>query len=346
MIVNVEITVFTPTYNRAYIINRLYESLQRQEIHNFEWLVVDDGSVDETEELFRTWMNNESKFPIRYYKKKNGGKCRAINFALDLAKGKLFFVVDSDDYLTDDALKKIIAWEKSLPKDEKYCGVAGNLGMSSNFTPNTLFETDYYDGTLLDRYRNIDGERALAFFTEIHKKYRYPEYSGEKFMTEAVIYNRMANDGYKMRFYNDIVWIYEYRSDGLTKAGNSLFLNNPRGYGLWLKEKALFMNFSLIKRIKMYYTFSCDLIGKYSTKVIAECIGAPVKSRGIARDLFGNEENYVLPVQSLQEPDELTKHFRWLVGHEKEIKDHLEKIMPEYISKAYSGKMALDKLVR
>ena len=178
--------------------------------------------------------------------------------------------------MTDDALKKIIAWEKSLPKDEKYCGVAGNLGMSSNFTPNTLFETDYYDGTLLDRYRNIDGERALAFFTEIHKKYRYPEYSGEKFMTEAVIYNRMANDGYKMRFYNDIVWIYEYRSDGLTKAGNSLFLNNPRGYGLWLKEKALFMNFSLIKRIKMYYTFSCDLIGKYSTKVIAECIGAPV----------------------------------------------------------------------
>ena len=121
------------------------------------------------------------------------------------------------------------------------------------------------DLTLLDRYRNIDGERALAFFTEIHKKYRYPEYSGEKFMTEAVIYNRMANDGYKMRFYNDIVWIYEYRSDGLTKAGNSLFLNNPRGYGLWLKEKALFMNFSLIKRIKMYYTFSCDLIGKYST---------------------------------------------------------------------------------
>ena len=64
--------------------------------------------------------------------------------------------------------------------------------------------------------------------------------------------------------------------NGLTKAGNSLFLNNPRGYGLWLKEKALFMNFSLIKRIKMYYTFSCDLIGKYSTKVIAECIGAPV----------------------------------------------------------------------
>ena len=87
-------------------------------------------------------------------------------------------------------------------------------------------------------------------------------------------------------------------------------------------------------------------IAAYSSCVPTLVLGYSVKSRGIARDLFGNEENYVLPVQSLQEPDELTKHFRWLVGHEKEIKDHLEKIMPEYISKAYSGKMALDKLVR
>lgn len=276
MFVKVEITVFTPTYNRAYIINQLYESLKRQTFYNFEWLVVDDGSVDETEELFARWDKEERKFPIRYYKKDNGGKCRAINFALDFAKGRLFFIVDSDDYLTDDALEKIIAWEKSLPKDEKYCGIAGNLGMGQNYTPNTLFETEYYDGTLLDRYRNVDGERALVFYTELHKKYRYPEYPGEKFMTEAVIYNRMANDGYKMRFYNDIIWIYEYRNDGLTKAGNSLFVNNPRGYGLWLREKARFMNSSLIERIKMYYTFSCDLIGKYNVKVIAECIGIPV----------------------------------------------------------------------
>lgn len=273
---DVEITVFTPTYNRAYIINQLYESLRRQSIYNFEWLVVDDGSVDETEELFARWTKEEGKFPIRYYKKDNGGKCRAINFALDFAKGRLFFIVDSDDYLTDDALEKIITWEKELPKGEKYCGIAGNLGISQFSTPNTLFETEYYDGTLLDRYRNIDGERALVFYTELYKKYRYPEYPGEKFMTEAVVYNRMANDGYKMRFYNDIIWIYEYRNDGLTKAGKSLFLSNPRGYGLWLREKAFFMNDSIVERIKMYYTFSCDLIETYSTKVIAECIGISV----------------------------------------------------------------------
>ncbi len=86
-------------------------------------------------------------------------------------------------------------------------------------------------------------------------------------------------------------------------------------------------------------------IAAYSSCVPTLVLGYSVKSRGIAKDLFGSEENYVLPVQSLEEPDELAKHFMWIVEHEKEIRDHLEKIMPEYISKAYLGKVALDKLV-
>lgn len=270
-----KITIFTPTYNRAYIIKQLYESLRKQTFHNFEWLVVDDGSSDNTEQLFERLQHEDNKFPIFYYKKKNGGKCRAINTALDLAQGELFFIVDSDDYLTDNALEKIVEWEAKLPKNKKYCGVAGNLGTGINETPNTLFSTEYYDGDLLDRYKNIDGERAFVFYTDIHKKYRYPEFAGENFMTEAVVYNRMAHDGYKMRYYNDIIWIYEYKEDGLTKAGNSIFINNPHGYGLWLKEKAEFENISLKDRLKMYYTFTCDLEKKHSVKVIAESIGAP-----------------------------------------------------------------------
>lgn len=273
---NVQITVFTPTYNRAYIIGQLYESLKRQTFFDFEWLVVDDGSTDGTEELFAKWIETEDKFPIRYYKKDNGGKCRAINYALDFAQGRLFFTVDSDDYLTDDALEKIVNWEKKLPLNETFCGVAGNLGTSKRQTSNTLFNTRYFDGTLLDRYRNVDGERAIVFYTEIHKKYKYPEFNDEKFMTEAVVYNRIANDGYKIRFYNDIIWIYEYQKDGLTKTGNLLFINNPRGYGLWLREKATFMKMSFIKKMKMYYTFSCDLSEHYNESLIAECIGVPV----------------------------------------------------------------------
>lgn len=268
------ITVFTPTYNRGYIIEKLYKSLQRQSIKDFEWLVVDDGSTDNTRELFEQWKIENTAFPIRYYWKENGGKCRAINYALDIAQSELFFVVDSDDYLTDDALEKVISWVKQLPADDKYCGVAGNIGLSAKSTSNTLFENGYYEGTLLERYSNIDGERAFIFFTDVHKKYLYPEFTDEKFMTEAVVYNRMAHDGYKMRFYNDIIWIYEYLEDGLTKAGNELFLNNPRGYGLWLRERAEYLNYLFIQKVKMYYTFMCDLSGRYSLKEVAEYIGA------------------------------------------------------------------------
>ena len=100
-----KITVFTPTYNRAYILENLYRSLQRQTCKTFEWLVVDDGSADNTKELFERWQQEDNFFPIRYVKQENGGKCRAINQGLKLADGELFFTVDSDDYLTDDALE-------------------------------------------------------------------------------------------------------------------------------------------------------------------------------------------------------------------------------------------------
>lgn len=270
----VNITVFTPAFNRAYIIKQLYRSLQRQKYKDFEWLVVDDGSTDHTEELFNQWKEEDNNFPIRYYRQPNGGKCRAINHALDLAQGRLFFTVDSDDFLTDDALEKIAKWESLLPKNGLFCGVAGNLGTSLSETPNTLFDAEYFEGNLLDRYKNVDGERAIAFYTKIHRQYKYPEFKDEKFMTEAVAWNRMAADGYKVRFYNDIIWVYEYKEDGLTQAGSSVFLKNPKGYGLWLREKAKFEGICLKDRLKMYYTFTCDLSDQISNQEIAQCIGA------------------------------------------------------------------------
>ena len=270
-----KLTVFTPTYNRAYIIENLYRSLQRQTCHDFEWLVVDDGSSDNTEELFRTWQQEENPFPIRYFRQENGGKHRAINRGLELAEGELFFTVDSDDYLTDDAVEKVLRWATELPKGEKYCGFAGNLGTAPGTTTNRYFENGYLDGTALDRYGMVDGERAMVFYTQIHRKYLYPELAGEKFMTEAVSWNRMAHDGYKMRFYNDIIWIYEYKEDGLTKAGSKLFLNNPKGYGLWLREKALFQNATRKEIRKLYYSFTCDLSDRLDAKTIARYIGAP-----------------------------------------------------------------------
>lgn len=195
-----KMTVFTPTYNRAYIIDNLYRSLQHQTFLDFEWLIVDDGSTDDSETVIRRWQAKNNTFQIRYYKKENGGKCSAINMGLELAQGELFFTVDSDDYLTDDALEKVVSWEASLPKNQKFCGVAGNLGTTKDTTSNRIFNLPFFEGSALDRYKMVDGERAMVFYTEIHKQYLYPLFKGETFMTEAVTWNRMAADGYKIRF--------------------------------------------------------------------------------------------------------------------------------------------------
>jgi glycosyltransferase involved in cell wall biosynthesis len=186
-----KVTVFTPTYNRAHIIEQLYRSLQRQTCFDFEWLVVDDGSQDHTDTLFDGWRAEENSFPIRYFKKENGGKCSAINYGLELAQGELFFTVDSDDYLTDDAIEKVIFWEAGLPKDKQYCGLAGNLGTSPTETPNTLFEGPYLDGSALSRYRGIDGERAMVFYTEIHRRYLYPVFPNA-FVTFIMVFTSLV----------------------------------------------------------------------------------------------------------------------------------------------------------
>lgn len=270
------ITVFTPTYNRAYILENLYRSLQRQSFTDFEWLVVDDGSQDGTQALFEAWSREENPFPIRYVRQENGGKCRAINHGLKLARGKLFFTVDSDDYLTDDALEKVARWEAELPKDQNFCGFVGNRGTTPEETPNTLFDGGYLDGTALDRYGPVDGERAFVFYTDIHRQYLYPEFPGEKFLTEAVTWDHMAHDGYKMRFYNDIIWIWEYKDDGLTRAGYQVFLDNPQGTGLFFRQKADYLHYDFKTWLGMWYGFVCDTMDRCTDRQIAEYIAMPL----------------------------------------------------------------------
>lgn len=270
-----KLTVFTPTYNRAYILENLYRSLQRQTCTDFEWLVVDDGSTDETETLIQNWMAEENPFPIRYYKKENGGKCRAINYGLERAKGKLFLNVDSDDYLTEDAVEKILRWESELPENGRFCAVAGNLGTARDVTPNTPLPGPYFDGTALDRYGKVDGERAFAFYTDIHRRYPYPDCPGEKFMTEAVAWNRMAADGYQIRYFNDIIWIYEYKQDGLTHAGYRLFLENPQGTGIFFREKAELLHYSLKEKLLLWYGYATDAQKRCTREQIAQYIAMP-----------------------------------------------------------------------
>lgn len=281
-----KITLFTPTYNRAYILETLYRSIQRQTFRDFEWLVIDDGSTDNTEELVRSWMNDGNDFPIRYYKQPNGGKCRAINRGLDLAEGELFFIMDSDDYLTDNALERVAYWESTIAGESMFMGVVGNRGTSETYSPNRPLGAPYRDGNVFERYPEytknvIDGEHAGVWYTELHRKYKYPEFEGENFMTPCIPWNRMAHDGYKVRVFDEIIWVCNYLRDGLTMQGNMRFIKNPAGAGLCLREKAEFLNFSKIEFMKMWYTYYCDHTfcdEKYrlTKKQCAEYIGAPL----------------------------------------------------------------------
>lgn len=281
-----KITLFTPTYNRGYILEALYRSIQRQTFHDFEWLVVDDGSSDNTEELVRSWMKDDNFFPIRYYKQKNGGKCRAINYGLDLAEGELFFTMDSDDYLTDNALERVVYWEGTIADQPMFMGVVGNRGTSETYSPNRPLGAPYKDGNVFERYPEytkdvIDGEHAGVWYTELHRKYKYPEFEGENFMTPCIPWNRMAHDGYKVRVFDEIIWVCNYLQDGLTMQGGMRFIKNPAGEGLCLREKAEFLNYSFFDKMKLWYTYYCDHTSceeKYrlTMKQCAEYIGAPL----------------------------------------------------------------------
>ncbi len=276
-----KITVFTPTYNRAGTIERLYHSLQKQSFKDFEWLVIDDGSTDNTRELFeRKWCSEKNDFPIRYFYSTNKGKMKEMNVAMDLAEGDLFFTVDSDDWLVENALKLINEWDKEIPHNGDFCGFAGRSGLSINESPASLIPEPYYDTTLFARYSgygeyHIYADRAWVFYTEIYRKYKFPEYENENFITEAVSWNRMANDGLKVRCFNEIVYQYEFQEDGLTNNMSKTLIKNPRGYGLWLAEMMKFMNYNFAKRMKQYYVFYSDLVGNKSFAEISEFIQCP-----------------------------------------------------------------------
>ena len=194
---------------------------------------------------------------------------------LELAQGELFFTVDSDDWLTDDALEKVAKWESELPKDGNFCGFAGRLQNTAGQLSGTDHESDFFDGTTLDRYGKASGERAMVFYTDIHKKYSYPVFKGERFITEAVTWNRMARDGYKFRYYNDVIWIYEYQPDGLTGMGPSLYQKNPMGYGLWIRERSDILGERGMKRFMTWYSYCCEMKQWYTLEQIAKSLGIP-----------------------------------------------------------------------
>ena len=221
------ITVFTPTYNRGYIIEKLYKSLQKQVAHNFEWLVIDDGSTDNTEELFKKWILDDNNFNIRYIKVENGGKPRAINKALQLAQGRYLFMVDSDDYIVDDATLKLETWIKEI--DDKDDIVA--VGAARVYPNGEYIERKNY---------NLDADMCEAYKIDIMKKFPFVVWEGEKFSPEEIVLNEMSLHGYKVRWHKDKIYICDYLEDGLTKGNWGLLKSNPMGYAMLYNHKLKF----------------------------------------------------------------------------------------------------------
>lgn len=261
------ITVFTPVYNRGDLLQRLYLSLKRQTFTDFEWIVINDGSTDNTEEVMQKIIHDEKTFLIQYVSTQNGGKHRAINLGVQRAKGELFCIVDSDDYLTKDALVWIDQVEASIPQERKkaFGGICGLKGFSEESIIGKTFDGYILDITMLERIQyGITGDKAEVFYTEILRKYPFPEFEQETFITECVVWDRIASDGYLLRFFNQIIEVCNYLSDGLTAQGETLLLRNPRGYGLYLSQCAKIGKISGIKKWNTFLQFYYNLRGEYS----------------------------------------------------------------------------------
>lgn len=208
----VELTIFTPTYNRKNLLKGAYTSLKKRTNKNFEWLIVDDGSTDGTGDLVDSFIRQEREFPIRYFYKENGGKHRAINYAVKKAQGTYFIILDSDDELMDNAVQKISEWCCNIENDSSYDSFAGVAGLRITREGKVIGgsgdgKRKVIDATNLQRRKlKISGDKAEIYKLSILKGYPFPEFKGENFITEEVIWNKIAQDGYKIRWYTEPIY--------------------------------------------------------------------------------------------------------------------------------------------
>lgn len=244
-----KITIFTPSFNRAYILPQLYKSLCNQSHKDFEWLIIDDGSTDDTESLIATFQK-ECKIEIVYLKSENKGKHRAINKGVELARGELFFIVDSDDSLSEGALEIISKHFENIRDDRSFAGVSGlrvfpngkRIGGEVNF--NVL------DCTSLEfrmKY-HINGDMAEVWRTDVIKQYPFPDVIGETFCPEALVWNRIAQH-YKLRYFAEGIYICEYLPDGLTAKITKIRRDSPTYSRLYYSE-LFHMDIPFLQKIK------------------------------------------------------------------------------------------------
>lgn len=247
-------TVFTPTFNREHTLHRVYDSLKLQTYRNFEWVIVDDGSSDGTQNLIAKWQS-EADFPIINLYQKNSGKHVAFNRAVQAARGSLFLVIDSDDGFTADALQTMLeAWDEVEDKSN-YTGIVvlakyDNGQISGDPFPSSPFDTDALS---LNYKHRLPGERWGFHRTEVLKQYPFPEDNANvRFVPENIVWDAIARQ-YKIRCINQVLRIYYQDS------GNQVTRANP-------KRKALVKDYflQLLNRDFDYFKYAPKPFIKYA----------------------------------------------------------------------------------
>lgn len=261
------ITIFTPAYNRKEELKKLYKSLKEQDYKDFEWVIVDDGSTDDTTETVQEFIN-EDLVKINYYKQENKGKSLAHNKGVEIAKGEYFLCIDSDDYFTNDALYIVSTYLEKIKENDEICGLGFlNYKMNTNEIIGSKFPKDEIEETYYNIYNKykVTGDKALIFKTNIIKKFPFPEIKNEKFVPESLIFNRISKQ-YKLLFINKVIIYKQYLEEGYSNNYFELMKRNPRGNMLNYKELyefdkslynvaaydmfAIFAKYGMIKAIK------------------------------------------------------------------------------------------------
>ncbi len=281
------ITVFTPSYNRKEKLKDLYLSLLKQGDASFEWLIVDDGSSDKTKEYIEE-LKGENKIKINYFYKENGGKQSAYNVGLDNAKGDIFFCIDSDDILNENALAEIESDFRNLDDN-----VAGVMYLQGYITDNSkVIGTKFPKDDMIDTYYNIynkykvSGDKLIVFKTDVAKEFYFPIIAGEKFIPEALIYNRISLK-YSFLCKNSIMAYKEYLNDGYSANYFNLVKRNPNGNALYYLELYNFdKSFYNVYGYLLYCFYAkknIKEIFKHPSKGKIICLYLPVKLLSIVR---------------------------------------------------------------
>lgn len=223
-------SVFTPTFNRAHTLPRAYASLKAQTWRDFEWVIIDDGSTDHTQDLVQGWLE-EGACTIRYIRQPNSGKHVAHNRAVEEARGELFAFLDSDDWYLPNALERFAFHWGSIPDGEraKFAGIDGLCADPQGNVIGTPAPIDCLDSNLIEirtKYR-VKGDKQGFMRTDVLREFPFPEPTGEKFVPEALVWNKLAQK-YKTRFVNEVYGYRDYQLDGLSAASARVRVRNPQ----------------------------------------------------------------------------------------------------------------------